>query len=79
MRRFLKDEGEWFDEHLLPAGFTMDRLVGHMVMLHSLEPDEMDMFMVKDDEAYIMITHAPDGSVLDVVDHLDTNPPFGLA
>jgi hypothetical protein len=79
MRRFLKDDDEWFDEHLNPANFSQEKLLGRMVILYYFDVNDANMFMVKDDEALSTIAHAPNGSMLDVADYLDSDPAFGLA
>tara|TARA_R100001594_G_C3924448_1_gene236564 strand:+ start:153 stop:392 length:240 start_codon:yes stop_codon:yes gene_type:complete len=79
MKRYLKDEGEWFDEYLNSAALDESDLIGRVVILHSLEDDEAETLAIKDTEMLQIITHAPDGSVLDVADSLDTSSAFGLA
>ena len=79
MRRYLKEDGEWFDEHLCDVNFTLSKLIGRMVSLQFSGYDDAQVFMIKGDISFMAIIQAPDGSVLDIADYLDTTPPYGIA
>ncbi len=78
MRRYVKDDDEWLDEYLNLAAFNRDELIGRVVILYN-ESGEVNTFIIKDESAFHAISCAPNGSIMDIADHLDTDPAFGLA